>query len=216
MWPSSSLRQGNLRNDFTSDRRTIAHSISVANGRGKTHLYKALDLALDKLENEKGRRKAIIVLTDGVDSDVKDIDRKALDRVKDDQIPTALRPEASETLIRILNRSDAQGVTIYPLALPTGDPARLADPTPAQIAMFTAAARAPSDRRGPLGRQHKRHQQPRRHGPPLRPGSRRPSHAYTIEYTPTNEKRDGKWRSIRIDCKKCEYVLANAARLLAK
>ncbi len=36
----------NLRNDFTSDRGTIAHSIEASNGRGKTQLYKALDFAL--------------------------------------------------------------------------------------------------------------------------------------------------------------------------
>ncbi len=43
----------NLRNDFTTDRRTIANSIDVANGRGKTQLYKALDFALDKLRNRE-------------------------------------------------------------------------------------------------------------------------------------------------------------------
>ena len=66
----------NLRNDFTVDRGTIANSIDVANGRGKTYLYKALEFALDKLSKEKSRRKAIIVLTDGVDSTVRDKDRE--------------------------------------------------------------------------------------------------------------------------------------------
>src|ERR1043166_5698651 len=65
----------NLRNDFTTDRGTIANSINVANGRGKTQLYKALDFALDKLSKEKSRRKAIIVLTDGVDTAARDHDR---------------------------------------------------------------------------------------------------------------------------------------------
>src|SRR5687767_8478685 len=61
----------NLRNDFTTDRATIAHSIAASNGRGKSPLYKALDFALDKLANEKSRRKAIVVLTDGVDSNLR-------------------------------------------------------------------------------------------------------------------------------------------------
>ncbi|MFT3745079.1 MAG: VWA domain-containing protein [Pyrinomonadaceae bacterium] len=129
----------NVRNDFTTDRRTIANSIDVANGRGKTQLYKALDLALDKLSNEKSRRKAIIVLTDGIDTAVRDQDRTALESLTDSQIPTALKPETNDVLKRVLNRSDAQGVTIYPLALPTGDPGKLADPTPRQVAMFKAA-----------------------------------------------------------------------------
>src|SRR5687767_14792751 len=60
-----------LRNDFTTDRATIAHSIAASNGRGKSPLYKALDFALDKLANEKSRRKAIVVLTDGVDSNLR-------------------------------------------------------------------------------------------------------------------------------------------------
>jgi VWFA-related protein len=129
----------NLRNDFTTDRGTIFHSISVAEGRGKTQLYKALDFALDKLAGEKSRRKAIIVLTDGVDTAVKDVDRGILEPLKDDQVLTALKPERSDILNRVLNRADAQGVTIYPLALPTGDPEKLADPTQRQKAMFTAA-----------------------------------------------------------------------------
>ena len=129
----------NLRNDFTTDRRVIANSLAVANGRGKTYLYKALDFALDKLAKEKSRRKAIIVLTDGVDTTIRDKDRDTLEPLKDDQIPTAIKPETKRPLNHVLNRSDAQGVTIYPLALPTGDPAKLADPTPRQIAMFKAA-----------------------------------------------------------------------------
>src|SRR6476469_6816851 len=63
----------NLRNDFTTDRRIIAHSIDVSNGRGKTQFYKAIDFGLDKLAREGNRRKAIIVLSDGVDTSLQDI-----------------------------------------------------------------------------------------------------------------------------------------------
>ncbi|MBA3600676.1 MAG: VWA domain-containing protein, partial [Acidobacteria bacterium] len=129
----------NLRNDFTTDRKKIADSIAAANGRGKTQLYKALDVALEKLAGEGKRRKAVIVLTDGVDTSTRDNDRSFLEKYKGAEISTAIKPETSETLNRILNKSDAQGVTIYPLALPTGDPFKLADPTPMQIAMFAAA-----------------------------------------------------------------------------
>jgi von Willebrand factor type A domain. len=129
----------NLRNDFTTNRSIIAHSIEVSNGRGKTQLYKAIDFALDKLSYEGDRRKAIIVLTDGVDTTAQDKDRQTLEPVKDTDIPTAIKPENSDILNRVLTRADRQGVTIYPLELPTGDPARLADPTPRQVAMFKAA-----------------------------------------------------------------------------
>ncbi|MEO6655265.1 MAG: VWA domain-containing protein [Pyrinomonadaceae bacterium] len=191
----------NLRNDFTTDRATIAQSIDVANGRGKTQLYKAVDLALDKLSKEKSRRKAIIVLTDGIDTAVRDKDREQLERLKDDQIATALKPEASDILNRVLNRSDAQGVTIYPLALPTGDPAKLADPTPRQVAMFKAARsrlQIVADRTGGTLNAINRLEDMGRIYSQVAADLRT---LYTVEYQPTNDKRDGQWRTIRIDVK---------------
>lgn len=196
----------NLRNDFTTDRNTIANSISVANGRGKTHLYKALDFAMDKLAKEKSRRKAIIVLTDGVDSQVKDQDREVLEPLKDDQIATAIKPDANDTLNRILNRSDAQGVTIYPLALPTGNPDKLADPTLRQLAMFKAARtrlQMVADRSGGTLNAINRLEEMGRLYAVVAADLRT---LYTIEYQPANEKRDGKWRSLRIDVRDPELI----------
>lgn len=196
----------NVRNDFTTDRRTIINSIDVANGRGKTQLYKALDLALEKLGKEKSRRKAIIVLTDGVDSALRDQDRDVLERFRDDQAANALRPETSETLNRVLNRSDAQGVTIYPLALPTGDPAKLADPTPRQVAMFKAARerlQIVADRTGGTMSTINRLEEMGRLYAQVAADLRT---LYTIEYQSTNDKRDGKWRAIRIDVKNPDLI----------
>jgi Ca-activated chloride channel family protein len=196
----------NLRNDFTTDRATIGHSIESANGRGKSPLYKAIDLGLEKLSKENSRRKAIVVLTDGVDTAVRDSDRRLLEPVIDSQIQTALKPEASETLTRILSRSDAQGVTIYPLALPTGDPLKLADPTPRQIAMYTAARgrlQIVADRTGgtlnPINRLEEMGKIYAQVAADMRT-------LYTVEYQPTNDKRDGKWRSIRIGVKNSDLI----------
>jgi Ca-activated chloride channel family protein len=191
----------NLRNDFTTDRGTIANSINVANGRGKTQLFKALDFALDKLSKEKSRRKAIIVLTDGVDTAARDADRDFLAPLKDDQVPTAIKPENSDILNRVLNRADAQGVTIYPLALPTGDPAKLADPTPRQIAMFTAARerlKIIADRTGGSLNAINHLEEMGKIYAQVAADLRT---LYTVEYQPTNDKRDGKWRSIKLDVK---------------
>jgi VWFA-related protein len=206
----------NLRNDFTTDRSTVAHSIAVSNGRGKTHLYKALNFALDKLAVEKSRRKAIIVLTDGVDSELKDSDRNALDRLKDDQIETALRPETADALTRVLNRSDAQGVTIYPLALPTGDPAKLADPTPRQIAMFKAARsrlQLVADRSGGQLNAINRLEDMGRLYAQVAADLRT---LYTIEYTPANDKKASKWRSISIGVKNADYIARTRQGYYAK
>lgn len=206
----------NLRNDFTTDRSTVAHSISVANGRGKTNLFKALEFALEKLAKEKSRRKAIIVLTDGIDTPVKDEDRQILEKLSDDQITTAIKPEANNTLNRVLNRSDAQGVTIYPLALPTGDPDKLADPTLRQVTMFRAARtrlQLIADRTGGTLNTITRLEEMGRLYALVAADLRT---LYTIEYQPANDRRDGKWRSIRIDVKNPSLISRTRQGYFAK
>jgi len=191
----------NLRNDFTTDRGTIANSINVSNGRGKTQLFKALDFALDKLSKEKSRRKAIIVLTDGVDTAVRDKDRDLLAPLRDEQVLTAIKPETSDVLNQVLNRADVQGVTIYPLALPTGDPAKLADPSPRQVAMFTAARqrlKIIADRSGGSLNAINHLEEMGRIYAQVAAELRT---LYTVEYQPVNTKRDGRWRTIRLDVK---------------
>jgi Ca-activated chloride channel family protein len=189
----------NLRNDFTLNRKIIADSIIAANGRGKTQLYKALDFALGKLSNEGKRRKAIIVLTDGVDTSLQSADRDFLGKFKEDAISNAIKPETSDALNRILNKSDAQGVTVYPLALPTGDPVKLAEPTPVQIAMFSAARsrlQILADRTGGTLNTINRLEDMGRLYATVAAELRA---LYTVEYQPKNNKRDGKWRAIKIE-----------------
>jgi VWFA-related protein len=189
----------NLRNDFTTNRQIIGNSIIKSNGRGKTQLYKALSMAMQKLAGEGKRRKAIIVLTDGVDSAIRDKDRNLLENINETEIKTTIKPETSEILNRVLNQADAQGVTVYPLALPTGDPSKLADPSPLQIALFQSAR----DRLQILAR---------RTGGTLNTINRLEEMGrlyaavaadlrtlYTIEYQPGNEKRDGNFRAIKVE-----------------
>lgn len=206
----------NLLNDFTTNRTTAAQSIAVANGAGDTDLYKALLFSLDRLSKEESRRKAIVVLTDGVDTDMRDADRKLLSTVQPEAVLSALRPEASETLNRILNRSDLQGVTIYPLALPTGDPARLADPTPMQIALFsTARARLKliAERTGGTLNEIERLDQMARLYAAVAADLRT---LYTIEYQPKNARRDGKWRTIKVDVSNPELILRSRTGYFAR
>jgi len=188
----------NLRNDFTTDRRTIAHSIDVSNGRGKTQFYKALDFSLDKLAREGTRRKAIIVLSDGVDTAVRDVDRETLEKVGDDKVPDAIDPDKSEIVNSVLRKADALGVTIYPLALPTGDPSKLADPTPRQVAMYKAARirlQTVADRTGGTLNAINHLEDMGNVYAQVAADIRT---LYTIEYQPQNEKQDGKWRAITI------------------
>lgn len=195
----------NLLNDFTNDRKSIAHSITVANGRGGTNFYKALRLAMQKLSKEGNRRKAIVVLTDGVDTEMQNGDRTQLGGFGTAQAATAIRVENPE-ITRILNQSDALGVTIYPLALPTGDPARLADPSPNQIAMYSAARsrlKLLADRSGGTLNAINRLEEMSRLYAEVAADLRT---LYTIEYQPSDDKRDGKWREIKIEVNNSDFV----------
>ena len=206
----------NLRNDFTTDRRIIINSIGAANGRGKTQLYKALDFALEKLSKEGKRRKAIIVLTDGIDTSLQNIDRDFLAKFEENEIPNAIKPETNDALNRILNKSDAQGVTVYPLALPTGDPRKLAEPTPIQIAMFSAARsrlQILADRTGGTLNTINRLEDMGRLYAAVAADMRA---LYTVEYQPINTKRDGKWRAIKIEVNNPELISKTRQGYFAK
>lgn len=206
----------NLRNDFTTDRRIITNSIRVSNGRGNTQLYKALDMALEKLSKEGKRRKAIIVLTDGVDTALRDKDRDFLLNVKESEMATAIKPETSDTLNRILNSADRQGVTIYPLVLPTGDPAKLAEPTPIQIAMYQAARerlKILANRTGGTLNAINRLEEMGKFYASVAADIRS---LYTVEYQPANDKRDGKWRAIKIEVTNPELIARTREGYFAK
>jgi len=189
----------NVLNEFTSDRERILHSIQVANGSGETNLYKAFEIALEKLAKEGNRRKAIVVLTDGVDTKAKNLDRDFLSKLKGQEVLTAIKPDSNETLARLLDRADRLGVTIYPLALPTGDPAKLADPTPVQVAMYSAARsrlQLVADRTGGTLNAITRLDEMSRLYALIAADLRT---LYTIEYQPANLNKDGKWRSIKVE-----------------
>ena len=206
----------NLLLGFTANRSIAAPSIGVANGGGDTDLYKAIDFAIGKLSREKSPRKAIVVLTDGVDTDAREADRRTLSNLPDDQVPGAIKPELNETLARILDRADAQGVTIYPLALPTGDPARLADPTPRQIAMYKAArerlqmvARRTGGTLNAINRLEEMGKLYALVAADLRT-------LYTLEYEPANDRRDGKWRSIKVQVNNPDLISRSREGYYAK
>lgn len=206
----------NLLNDFTTDRKSVGSSIELSNGKGKTQLYKAINFAMEKLSKEGKRRKAIIVLSDGIDTELQNKDRELLSNAKDSEIPTIIKPEKNDFLNKILDNADRQNVTIYPLALPTGDPKKLADPTPAQFAMYDAARnrlQILADRTGGKLNAINRLEEMGRIYASVAANIRS---LYTIEYQPTNDKRDGKFRNIKIEASNSELIVQTKNGYYAK
>jgi VWFA-related protein len=125
---------------FTLDRGKSAYAIQLAEGAGETHLYEALSYSLRELAKEEKRRKAIVVLTDGLDTGMRNADRSSASRAQTDaEAVASIDPKASGALNSVLAAADRQGVTIYPLALPSGDPKRLPLQDPVITGIYSAA-----------------------------------------------------------------------------
>lgn len=213
--------------DFTTDRRKLVFALTdrVPNGSGDTNLYEALRYSMNALSHEGKRRKAIVTLTDGIDSSLSAEDRAATNSAKTgDEAVAAIKPEANATLNAVLSQADRLGVAIYPLALPSGDLKQLlaynrqmhgtvgddpafSDPTPQQVAVYTAArARldALANRTGGRLYAINRLEDLGRHYAEVAAEMRT---IYSIAYQADSSKaRDGKWRDIRIEVARPELV----------
>jgi VWFA-related protein len=193
---------------FNTDRRRTAYTIlELADGAGSTPLYEALKYSLKELAKEGKRRKAIVLLTDGIDTEVRKTDRAVVARASDSEASTAIRAESSPQLISVLTEADRQGVSIFPLALPSGDPKRLPLPDP-QITAIYAAARvrlqALADRTG--GRLNEIQRLDQLAGLYAEVAAYLRT-LYTIAYQPPNQNvHDGKWRSVRIETTRPDLI----------
>lgn len=190
-----------LLTNFTADREKIAWAIDRAEGRGGTELYAALDYALRQLSAEGKRRKAIIVLTDGLDTSMRNLDRSAsANAMTDEEAVATIKPEASRALSAVLDAADRQGVTIYPLALPSGDLKRLPIGSPQLTAIYTAARgrlNALAQRTGGRVSDIRQLQDLAKTYVEVAADVRT---LYTLSYQPSGGRaRDGRWRDIRIE-----------------
>lgn len=185
---------------FTADRIKTAYAIEIAEGAGETHFYEALKYALRLLEREGKRRKAIVVLTDGLDTHQRAADRATLSKAQTDEEALAtIKPDASTEFNAVLAAADRLGVTIYPLALPSGDPKRLPLPSP-NITGIYAAARARmqslADRTGgrlnEINRLEYMAELYREVAANLRT-------LYTVAYQAPGDRPRGRWHEIRVE-----------------
>jgi VWFA-related protein len=203
---------------FSTDRRKIAYAITaLASGAGETPLYDALKFSLKELGHEGKRRKAIVVLTDGLDTQVRNGDRAIVVKAPEGEIATAIKPETTSQVVSVLNQADREGVTIFPLALPSGDPKRLPLPDPSITAMYAAARtrlQLLADRTG--GRMHEIRR--------LDDLSRLYAQVaadlralYTVTYqAPNAGSHDGKWREIRVEMARADLVASTKPGYFAR
>jgi Ca-activated chloride channel family protein len=197
------------RTDFTTDRKKIGFAISdIPNERGDTHLYQALKYSLGLLAKEGKRRKAIVALTDGIDTENRQLDGRATAAAQTNEAAVAtVKPEENPALRSVLDAADRQGVTIYPLALPTGDPRRLLSLTPQQAAIYSAArARMNSLANRTGGRLHEinRVEDIGRLYAEVAADMRT---LYSIVYQSSNARpRDGSWRAINVEVTRAEAI----------
>jgi VWFA-related protein len=191
---------------FGTDRRKTAYSISLATGAGSTMLYDGLKYSLKELDREGKRRKAIVVLTDGIDTDVRRGDRIAVSNASEAEVNTVIKPETNPALVSVLTEADRQGVTVFPLALPSGDPKRLPLPDPLITAQYNAArARLQmlADRTGGQISDIRRLDEMSRLYAEVAANLRT---LYSIAYQPGTQNRDGKWRTIRIEVPRGDLI----------
>jgi VWFA-related protein len=187
--------------NFGSNRKDTVYAINIAEGAGETHLYDALMFSLKELEKEGKRRKAIVVLTDGLDTQMRSVDRAAVAKAEtDEEALKAIRPEASGPLTAVLNSADRQGVTIFPLALPSGDPKRLPIPGPDITGIYAAARtrlQSIANRTGGRLTEINRLDQMARLYAEVAADLRT---LYTVAYQASGGRpRDGKWREIKVE-----------------
>ena len=194
---------------FSTDREKTAYAITDrADGAGETHLYDALKYALNELDKEgPRRRKAIVVMTDGLDTELRNSDRPLLQNAQtDEEAIAAIDARASSVLNSILNLADREGVSIFPLALPSGDPKRLPLPSPVITGLYSAARtrlQNLADRSGGQLNEIQRLDQMSRLYVEVAAQLRA---LYTVAYQPPGDRARGKWHEIKIQLMQPELI----------
>ena len=203
---------------FTTDRRKIVQAINLAEGAGETNLYKALSYSLRELAKEGDRRrKAVVVLTDGIDTELDRQDRTLTSNAAtNEEAIAALKPEASPVLNSLLNAADRQGVTIYPMALPSGDPKKFEPLTPPQAAKYVAARARLEVLANRTGGQLHDVYRLEDMGRIYAQVAAEMRTLYSIAYQSAGNKHDGNWRAITIAVNRPDAVARTRPGYYAK
>jgi VWFA-related protein len=202
---------------FTTNRRKIVEAISLAEGAGETNLYKALNYSLKELDKEGKRRKAVVVLTDGIDTDLDRQDRTVTSSAAtNEEAIAALKPDASPMLNAVLNAADRQGVTIYPMALPSGDPKKFEPLTPPQAAKYVAARARLEVLANRTGGQLHNVYRLEDMGRIYAQVAAEMRTLYSLAYQSAGNKHDGNWRAITVEVARPDTVARTRPGYYAK
>ncbi|MBI4481526.1 MAG: VWA domain-containing protein [Acidobacteria bacterium] len=75
-----------LIQDFTDDREVFARAVHRLRARGDTSLYDALVLGLEKIQEGRHQKKAIVLITDGTDTSSQTSFRQALQAIRQSEV----------------------------------------------------------------------------------------------------------------------------------
>lgn len=165
--------------DFTTDRPALKDRIeNMKKPGGDTSFYDATWSAFDLLKGVKDERKALVILTDGVDSS---------------EIPN--EEGSDRTFDQLMERAAEEDVTVYPIYFDTEKEVVGGDYTPQIFASARRKLEALADQTG--GTYFKVYQGDDLNGVYGRVADE--LHAlYSLAYMPKDTRRDGAWRKIRI------------------
>jgi Ca-activated chloride channel homolog len=107
-----------LSRDFTSNIRDLETTLTGVKPFGQTAVYDAVILALDHMENAKYEKKALLLITDGLDNSSKHTLDEAIERLKQSRVavyPVGLlsAAEGQKAEIALLKIADASGGNAY-------------------------------------------------------------------------------------------------------
>jgi Ca-activated chloride channel family protein len=151
-----------VNRDFTDSIPLLEETLANVKPFGQTAIYDALILAADQMERAKHTKKAILLITDGVDNSSRHTLDEAIDRLK--------RSHAAVYTVGLLSMSGGQAAEYSLVRLAEASGGRAFFPNDIDEARMYME-RVARDLR----------------------------EQYTLGYVPTNQLRNGRWRSVRVE-----------------
>jgi len=166
---------------FTNNRFLLKQSIQTIRGGGGTAFYDALWRVLDEVERQPGRRRAIVVMTDGVDNSIRH--------------PWLYPTE--HTFEELLARVQESDVLIYPIYLDTEYEMVVRQRRESPMSYAVARRQLQELAEHSAGTLYRADTVEDLEGVYQRVADELRT-IYSLAYSPINATRDGKWRTIRV------------------